>query len=110
MADPFLPNSQSTVKPIRDVFVNKEHLNAISFNFTAAGSQICDMGAFQHNQQLQVNSSYGNLTVTISQDGENFYAGPTLSANGITAMNPAVRYIKLTASGACQGLVVGTLY
>jgi hypothetical protein len=106
----FLPNSQPTVKPIRDVAINKEHLNAVGFSFSAAGVQVCDVGAFQHNQLLQVNSGYENLTITISTDGVNFYTGPSLTGNGITPMNPAVRYIKVTATGAAQGLVSGTLY
>jgi hypothetical protein len=99
-----------TIKPIRDVFINKEHLNAVSFSFTEAGVQVCDLGAFQHNQCIQVNSGHSNLTIEISNDGENFYAGPSLSANGITPMNPAARYIQVTATGAAQGLVTGLLY
>lgn len=110
MPNPFLPNSQATVKPIRDVFVNKEHLNSVNFSFTTTGSVICDLGAFVHNQLLQVNSGYSNLTITISCDGVNFYTGPTLNANGITPMNPAVRYIQIATTGAAEGIVFGTLY
>lgn len=107
MANEFLPNSPATVKPIRDNFVNKEHLNSIGFNFSAASEQVCDLGAYQHNQQIQLNS--GAITVMISQDNINWYAGPSVSV-GITVMNPAVRYLQVTSSGAAQGLIVGLLY
>lgn len=110
MGNEFLPNNQAAVKPIRDTFVNKNNLNSISFNMAAAGVTVCDLGAYVHNQLIQLNT--GAITVTISLDGITFYAGPSASV-GITPMsanNVGYRYIKVTSSGAAQGLVFGALY
>lgn len=110
MANPFLPNSQPTIKPIRDTFVNRENINSINFTFSGATTQICDVGAYVHNQLIQLNS--GTITVTVSCDGVNFYTGPSASV-GITAMSSSgmgYRYIKVASSGAAEGLVFGALY
>jgi hypothetical protein len=108
--NPFLPNNQPQVKPIRDTFINKENLNSISFDFAAADSQICDLGAYVHNQLLQLNS--GSVTVEVSCDGINFYAGPSASVgiNEMSSTGVGYRYIQVTSSGAAQGLVFGALY
>jgi len=87
----------------------KPNINSDSFLVTPSNPVILDSQSYINNKVIQVNQFNSGLTVQISLDGVNFYAGPTISTIGIYSVVVPCRYIKFTSTGNCSGLVLGSL-
>ena|SRR5271166_5778685 len=105
MANPNVPPSGQTV----DKFAKQANITAEAFSLTIGQSIILDLDSYVNNKVMQINTFSGSLTVKISLDGLNFFTGPSISSTGITVFPIPCRYIQLTSTGTCAGLVFGSL-
>jgi hypothetical protein len=105
MANPNQPPSTQVV----DRFASQSGINGEDFNLTAAQTVVLDSDPYINNKVIQVNTFNSGLSVSISLDGKVFFPGPAISGIGIYPVTLPCRYVKLTASGNCSGLVFGSI-
>ena len=108
MADPFANNVPLNPQQVNR-FANKANINARGFNLTSGQVVVLDMASYIGNKLIQVNTFSGSLSVEISCDGINFFAGPAIAATGMYIVPLPCKFVQLTSGGNCSGLVVGSL-
>jgi trimeric autotransporter adhesin len=90
-------------------FANRSNIEAASFNLTSGQTVVLDLDPYISNKTMQVSTYNGGLTVEISLDGINFFPSIAIAAVGLYSFPLPCRYIQLTASGDCSGIIVGSL-
>ena len=108
MSDPFAGNVPLNPQQVNR-FANKANTDSSLFSVTAAAPVTIDSGPYINNKVIQVNTFSGSLTVQISMDGKEFFAGPAISAIGIYVVPLPCKFILFTSTGNCSGLVLSSL-